>query len=58
MIPTSRWFVVGGEGLLKLVRDLKRMIPLMISLLLIGETDSTFSFNFKVENIKILSRNI
>ena len=46
--------VVGGEGVVKvLVRDKKNDTSNDFSII-VGETDSTFSFNFKVENIKIL----
>ena len=46
--------VVGGEGVVKiLVRDKKNDTSNDYSVV-VGETDSTFSFNFKVENIKIL----
>ena len=46
--------VVGGEGVVKvLVRDKKNDTSNEFSII-VGETESTFSFNFKVENIKIL----
>ena len=46
--------VVGGDGVVKvLVRDKKNDTSNDFSIV-VGETDSTFSFNFKVENIKIL----
>jgi hypothetical protein len=46
--------VVGGEGVVKvLVQDKKNDTSNDFSIV-VGETDSTFSFNFKVENIKIL----
>ena len=46
--------VIGGEGVVKiLVRDKKNDTSNDFSIV-VGETDSTFSFNFKVENIKIL----
>ena len=46
--------VVGGEGVVKvLVRDKKNDTSNDFSIV-VGETDSIFSFNFKVENIKIL----
>ena len=46
--------VVGGEGVVKvLVRDMKNDTSNDFSII-VGETDSTFSFNFKVENIKIV----
>ena len=46
--------VVGGAGVVKvLVRDKKNDTSNDFSII-VGETDSTFSFNFKVENIKIL----
>ena len=46
--------VVGGEGVVKIVvRDKKNDTSNDFSIV-VGETESTFSFNFKVENIKIL----
>ena len=46
--------VVVGEGVVKvLVRDKKNDTSNDFSII-VGETDSTFSFNFKVENIKIV----
>ena len=46
--------VVGGDGVVKvLVRDKKNETSNDFSII-VGETDATFSFNFKVENIKIL----
>ena len=46
--------VVGGGGVVKvLVRDKKNDTSNDYSVI-VGETESTFSFNFKVENIKIL----
>ena len=46
--------VVGGEGVVKvLVKDKKNDTSNDFSII-VGETDGTFSFNFKVENIKIL----
>ena len=46
--------VVGGEGVVKvLVRDKKNETSNDFSIT-VGETDATFSFNIKVENIKIL----
>ena len=46
--------VVGGEGVVKvLVLDKKNDTSNDFSII-VGETESTFSFNFKVENIKIL----
>ena len=45
---------VGGNGVVKLlVRDKKNDTSNDFSIV-VGETDSTFSLNFKVENIKIL----
>ena len=45
--------VVGGEGVVKLVvRDKKNDTSNSFSII-VGETESEFSFNFKVENIKI-----
>ena len=49
--------VEGGDGVVKvLVRDKKNETSNDFSIL-VGETDTTFSFNFKVENIKILPGN-
>ena len=49
--------VVGGEGVVKvLVRDKKNETSNDYSVV-VGETESVFSFNFKVENIKILPGN-
>jgi len=46
--------VEGGDGVVKvLVRDKKNDTSNDYSVV-VGETDSIFSFNFKVENIKIL----
>ena len=46
--------VEGGDGVVKLlVRDKKNDTSNSFSVT-VGETDKTFSFNFKVENIKIL----
>ena len=46
--------VVGGEGVVKLVvRDKKNDTSNSFSII-VGETESEFSFNFKVENIKIV----
>ena len=46
--------MVGGEGVVKiLVRDKKNDTSNDFSIV-VGETDKEFSFNFKVENIKIL----
>ena len=46
--------VVGGEGVVKIVvRDKKNDTSNDFSIV-VGETDKEFSFNFKVENIKIL----
>ena len=46
--------VVGGDGVVKLlVRDKKNDTSNSFSVT-VGETDKVFSFNFKVENIKIL----
>jgi hypothetical protein len=46
--------VVGSDGVVKvLVRDKKNDTSNDFSII-VGETESTFSFNFKVENIKIL----
>ena len=49
--------VVGGDGVVKvLVRDKKNETSNDFSII-VGETNATFSFNFKVENIKILPGN-
>ena len=49
--------VEGGDGVVKvLVRDKKNETSNDFSII-VGETDGTFSFNFKVENIKILPGN-
>ena len=46
--------VVGGDGVVKIVvRDKKNDTSNDFSIV-VGETESTFSFNFKVENIKII----
>ena len=46
--------VVGGDGVVKiLVRDKKNDTSNDFSIV-VGDTSETFSFNFKVENIKIL----
>ena len=46
--------VVGGEGVVKiLVRDKKNPLSNDFSII-VGDTSDTFSFNFKVENIKIV----
>ena len=46
--------VVGGEGVVKIVvRDKKNDTSNEFAVV-VGETDKQFSFNFKVENIKIL----
>ncbi len=46
--------VVGGDGVVKIVvRDKKNDSSNDFSIV-VGETDAIFSFNFKVENIKIL----
>ena len=46
--------VVGGDGVVKIVvRDKKNDTSNDFSIV-VGEPESTFSFNFKVENIKIL----
>ena len=45
---------LGGDGVVKLVvRDKKNDTSNEYSIV-VGETDKTFSFNFKVENIKII----
>tara|TARA_Y100001938_G_C7931434_1_gene349522 strand:+ start:34 stop:699 length:666 start_codon:yes stop_codon:yes gene_type:complete len=46
--------VIGGSGVVKiLVRDRKNVTSNDFAIT-VGETDSNFTFNFKVENIKIL----
>jgi len=46
--------VIGGHGVVKiLVRDKKNDTSNSFDIT-VGETDATFTFNFKVENIKIL----
>ena len=46
--------VIGGDGVVKvLVRDKKNDTSNDFAIT-VGETDATFSFNFKVENMKIL----
>ena len=46
--------VVGEEGVVKIVvRDKKNDTSTIFSII-VGDTDSQFAFNFKVENIKIL----
>ena len=46
--------VVGGEGVVKIVvRDKKNDTSNEFAVV-VGETDKVFSFNFKVENIKII----
>jgi len=46
--------VLGGDGVVKVVvRDKKNETSNDFAIT-VGETDATFSFNFKVENIKIL----
>ena len=46
--------VKGGEGVVKLVvRDKKNDTSNSFSVI-VGETDKNFTFNFKIENIKIL----
>ena len=46
--------VIGGDGVVRvLVRDKKNDASNDFAIT-VGETDATFSFNFKVENIKIL----
>ena len=46
--------VVGGDGVVKvLVRDKKNDTSNSFSVI-VGETDKQFTFNFKIENIKIL----
>jgi len=52
--PLPDLAVIGGDGVVKvLVRDKKNDASNDFAIT-VGETDATFSFNFKVENIKIL----
>ena len=46
--------VVGGEGVVKIVVHDKKNDTSNTYAVVVGETDKEFSFNFKVENIKIL----
>ena len=46
--------VVGADGVVKIVVRDKKNDTSNDSSIVVGETESTFSFNFKVENIKIL----
>jgi hypothetical protein len=46
--------VVGGEGVVKIIVHDKKNDTSNTYAVIVGETDATFSFNFKVENIKIL----
>ncbi len=46
--------VVGGDGVVKIVVHDKKNDTSNTYAVIVGETDATFSFNFKVENIKIL----
>jgi len=46
--------VVGGEGVVKIIVHDKKNDTSNTYAVIVGETDKTFSFNFKVENIKIL----
>ena len=46
--------VIGGSGEVKIVVRDKKNDTSNTFAVQVGETDSTFSFNFKVENIKIL----
>ena len=46
--------VVGGDGVVKVVVRDKKNDTSNDFAITVGETDATFSFNFKVENIKIL----
>ena len=46
--------VVGGEGVVKIVVRDKKNDTSNDFAVVVGETDKEFSFNFKVENIKIL----
>ena len=49
--------VVGGNGVVKIVVRDKKNDTSNDFAITVGETDKTFSFNFKVENIKILPGN-
>ena len=46
--------VIGGNGVVKVVVRDKKNDTSNDFAITVGETDATFSFNFKVENIKIL----
>ena len=46
--------VLGGDGVVKVVVRDKKNDTSNDFAITVGETDATFSFNFKVENIKIL----
>ena len=46
--------VIGGDGVVKVVVRDKKNDSSNDFAITVGETDATFSFNFKVENIKIL----
>ena len=46
--------VIGGDGVVKVVVRDKKNDASNDFAITVGETDATFSFNFKVENIKIL----
>ncbi len=46
--------VIGGDGVVKVVVRDKKNDTSNDFAITVGETDATFSFNFKVENIKIL----
>ena len=46
--------VVGGDGVVKIVVRDKKNDTSNNYAVTVGETDATFSFNFKVENIKIV----
>ena len=48
--------MVGKDGVVKVVVRDKKNDTSNDFAITVGETDSTFNFNFKVENIKILPR--
>ena len=46
--------VVGGEGVVKTVVSDRKNDTSNESAIVVGQTDKTFSFNFKIENIKLI----
>ena len=47
--------VVGGEGVVKLVVNDRKNDTSNDYTIVVGETDKQFSFNFKIENLKLIS---